>query len=516
MADDLVQGSPEWWLVNLEKQLDKRCEAVRSCEAYYLGDHPLPEPNPGSYQAAVDAAKRAWRKLALSAVTNMMPLIANAASERLEVVGFRFGQSVGGDQAAWKLWQTAQLDADSDLVHEAALQTGQAFVLVWPDPKSPSGVSVTAEYPDQTIVAYRAGSRRQRAAAMKRWVDDDGFLLATVYLPDGVYKFRSQKKADQYGSLGPTTGNFDARWARREVAGETWPLANPFKVVPMVEFRANATLAPAPFGGGAAEFDCVVSIQDRINKTVFDRLVTAEHQAFRQRYVIGWDFPVDPETQQPNRDAMLKAAASRTWVFNNADGAPVQVGELGQADFSGFIKAVESDIQQMAMISRTPPHYLLGQMVNISGDALKASEAALVAKCRRHSRNFGESWEEVMRLALQASNDPRADDQSSMIIWGDMESRTWGETVDAVLKMQALMVPEEALWQMLPDVTPQDVQRWKTMKGAETIRQLAMQPTTSSPGAAGVPGTPTQTTPDGTGSARGPGVPAGAQPPQGR
>jgi hypothetical protein len=231
----------------------------------------------------------------------------------------------------------------------------------------------------------------------------------------------------------------------------------------------------------------VVPIQDRINKTVFDRLVTAEHQAFRQRYVIGWDFPVDPETQQPNRDAMVQAAASRLWTFENGDGQ-VQVGELGQADFTGFIKAVESDIQQMAMISRTPPHYLLGQMVNISGDALKASEAALVKKCRRHSRNFGESWEEVMRLALQAIADPRADDQSSMIVWGDVESRTWGETVDAVLKMQALNVPEDALWLMLPDVTPQDVQRWKSMRNAQLIRAVALAPVVAPPTPGGGPG----------------------------
>jgi hypothetical protein len=488
LAEQLVPGSPQWWLSTLEKQLDERTRAVNICENYYTGAHPLPQPNPGSMSAAVEAAKLAWKRLAMSAVTNLTPLIANAASERLEVVGFRFGDATDGDKDAWRMWQAAQLDADSDLVHEAALQTGQAFVLVWPDPKLPSKVSITAEYPDQTIVAYVAGSRRQRAAAMKRWLDDDGYLLATVYLPDGLYKFRSVRKQPTDGSTSMTgDAAFSARWAPREVVGETWPLRNPFGVVPLVEFRANATLKPARFGGGTAEFDAVVPIQDRINKTVFDRLVTAEHQAFRQRYVIGWDFPVDPETQQPNRDAMVQAAASRLWTFENGDGQ-VQVGELGQADFTGFIKAVESDIQQMAMISRTPPHYLLGQMVNISGDALKASEAALVKKCRRHSRNFGESWEEVMRLALQAIADPRADDQSSMIVWGDVESRTWGETVDAVLKMQALNVPEDALWLMLPDVTPQDVQRWKSMRGAQLVRAVALAPVVAPPTPGGGPG----------------------------
>jgi hypothetical protein len=165
---------------------------------------------------------------------------------------------------------------------------------------------------------------------------------------------------------------------------------------------------------------------------------------------------------------MQRASASRSWVFDDPD---VKVTELGQADFTGFISAVESDVQMMAAISKTPPHYLLGKMVNISGDALKAAESGLVAKVRRHANNFGESYEELMRLMLAAVGDPRAGDVQSMVVWDDMESRTWAETVDAVMKMQALGVPQEELWSRLPEVTPQDVQRWKGMQAAEQMRR---------------------------------------------
>ncbi len=216
----------------------------------------------------------------------------------------------------------------------------------------------------------------------------------------------------------------------------------------------------------------MIPIQDRINKTQFDRLVTAEFQAFRQRYVIGWEPPSDPETGQPDTLATYRASVARLQIFNHEDPdalSGIKAGEYAQADFSGFLRGVEADVQQMAAITETPAYYLLGQMVNISSDALIAAEAGLVAKTRRHQDNFAESWEDVVRLALKAEGDPAAVDAQAETLWRDVEQRTWGQTVDAVLKMQQLGVPLEALWGKLPDVTPEEVARWRTMRAADAL-----------------------------------------------
>ena len=159
--------------------------------------------------------------------------------------------------------------------------------------------------------------------------------------------------------------------------------------MPVVEFAANPSLKAAPFGGGRAEFEPVLSIQDRINKTIFDRLVTAEFQAFRQRWAIGWSPEVDEETGLPREDQVFKASQAFLWTFA-AHPDEVKVGEFGQADFTQFIKATEADVNAMAAISKTPPHYLLGAMVNISGDALTARNPGSTAKTKKHARRFGE------------------------------------------------------------------------------------------------------------------------------
>lgn len=440
----------------LLKALNERARGIDVLEAYYDGNHPLPSPpdRMSKYRQAHDA----FKNLSRMGVTNYVRLVADAPAERLRVTGFRFGEpeNLTNDTDAWRIWQRNHLDADSTTLHHKAFVTGQAAMLVWP---VAGQAQITVEHPRHVIVAYAAGSYRERAAALKTWVDDDGIKRAVLYLPDKVYKYRSKS----------TTGQVEAgvleefeEW--QPATDSTWPIANPLGVVPIVEFRANPDLRPSPFGGGISEFAGVLSIQDRINKTVFDRLVTAEFQAFRQRWAVGW------VPDNPNEGMTASMAHMMTFPANEVGEQPVQVGEFSQADFTGFLKGVEADVGAMAAITRTPTFYTLGASIsNISGDTLKALQAGLIAKCESHRDNFTESHEEVLRLALRAEGNPRAEDESSMLVWRDVEHRTWAETADAVVKMQALGVPREALWGMLPNVTPQDIERWKVLAADEAL-----------------------------------------------
>jgi hypothetical protein len=323
---------------------------------------------------------------------------------------------------------------------------------------------ITVEDPTQMIVAYEGGSRRRRAAALKRWVADDGRWMTTLYRPDGIYKWRSNRAQSATGAASPTAP--PGGWAeRRDDRDRDWPVRNPLGKVPVIEFRANPTLRPQPYGGGRAEFARVISDQDRINHTLFDRLCTAHWLGFPQRWIKGWDAPEDEDGNVDTAEA-LRFIKRSFWALND-DAEP---GQFPAADFLSFIKAFESDVASMLATTSTPPYYSpFGQLVNISADSLKAIEAGFIAKCESHALNFGESWEEVMRLALQVEDDPRAKDTSSQVIWRDIENRTWGQTVDAAVKMLTLGVPAEALWSKLPGVTDQDIVRWKAMLATDAL-----------------------------------------------
>lgn len=436
MADDPV-GSPRWWLTRLRRQLDERRPNIDLFSRYYEGDHPLP--------LAHEKIRRDFMRLLSCSKANWTGLIVDAVAERLHVDGFRLEQEAASDDDAWSIWQDQELDAESELVHIEALVCGESYVSVWSNPADPEMPLITPEHPLQMTVESDPTNRRVLAAALKSWRDDwTGNQMATVYLPDGIWKFEA-----------PSQGG---DWLLR---GDR--LSNPLGVVPVVAFRNR----PRLLTGGRSEIADVIDIQDRINKMLFDRLMAAEYGSFRQRYSIGMEIPVD-DMGKPK--APFQAAVDRLWM---AEDPNVKFGEFSATDLGPFIAAVESDVQHMAAISRTPPHYLLGQMINISGDALKSAEAGLTSKARSRARHFGESWEKVIRLAFAVLDDPRAKVTESQTIWHDVETRTEGERVDALTKMATLGVPREALWERW-GASQQEIGRWRGMQLSEALTASAV------------------------------------------
>lgn len=452
---EIMSGSPDWWLSRLEARLVRRRKDVKRYHDYYRGDHPLP--------SAPEKAKEAFLRLLEQATSNWMALVVDATTERLTVDGFRLGEDQRGDAEAWRLWQENNLDADAEMVHTEALVSGEAYVSVWADPARPESALITPEHPSQVVVEHVPGSVRQRSAALKVWTDDVAEEdLATLYLPDAIYKFRAKRAMGDVvfegysGVYGRQT-----RWEPRDVPGEQWPLANPLGVVPVVPFRNRPELGAV----GCSELAAVIPIQDRINTTLFDRLMASEFGAFRQRWVTGMEIPVDPDTGEPVEP--FRVAVDRLWMTENPN---AKFGDFAETNLAGYIAAVEADIQHIAAITRTPPHYLLGPGSNLpSGDALRSTETGLVKKSRRCQVHFGESWEEVLRLSFQVAGDEsRAAVANSETIWRDPEARTEGELVDALLKMATLGVPNEVLWERW-GASPQEIARWKALQVAPPI-----------------------------------------------
>lgn len=438
-------GSPDWWLRRLEKQLDDRQQKLRVYDAYYEGEHPL--------AFASEKFLKAFGGMFRAFADNWCDLVVDAVEERLNVEGFRFGESPEADQDAWDTWQRNQLDVDSQLAHTDALIHGESAAIVWADDEG-TGAEITVESAHQVICAYEPGSRRERAAALKKWLEDDDFLHATLYLRDGIYKYRSARAVKSYD-----TGGSGSRvdWVPREVGNEGWPLANPLGVVPVVPLCNRPRLLSA----GHSEIAKVIPVQNAVNKLVADMLVASEFGAFRQRWVTGMEIPTDPETNQPVEP--FRIAVDRLLMGMPEPGGPdIHFGEFSETNLANFVTAIEMLVQHIASQTRTPPHYfyLRGQFP--SGEAIKSAETGLVAKSKRKQRPFGESWEEVMRLSFKVTGDARGDVIDAETIWGDPESRSEAQHVDAVLKMMAVGVPQQALWEEL-DFSPQQIERFRTM-----------------------------------------------------
>ncbi len=74
-----------------------------------------------------------------------------------------------------------------------------------------------------------------------------------------------------------------------------------------------------------------------------------------------------------------------------------------------------------------------------------------------------------MRLALQWAGDgARSVRPDIETIWHDPEVRTEAEHMDALTKLQAIGVPQEALWERVP-ASPQEIERWRGMNGSQPV-----------------------------------------------
>lgn len=439
--------TPGAWLERLSEQLDQRWyRTMGRYDAYFEGDQLL------SYTTA--AWREAFGSLFRTApADNWMPLVVESKVERMEVQGFRFGKQQSADDPAWDMWQANGMDAEADMAHTEAVKLGESYWLVEPPEGRDDPPRITLEIPHEFIVAHAPGDRRRRVAALKKWVDDDGYIYATLYLPNRIYKYRSQNKA---------AAGRKVEWQDRP--GEP-SVDNPLGIVPGVPLRN----APTPTGGGVSDMKVVMPIQDVINKLLIDMLLTSEYLAFPQRVLLGIEVPKDPITGQPIRAAQLEAARSRLWAFEAGTNGNPSVAEFTAADLKNYVEARNHLIHGFAAKTRTPPHYILGEMVNVSGDALTAAEAGLTSKTRRALKSVGEGHEETVRLGFLAMGDKqKAAEFRVETIWRDPERLSLAQIADAAVKKKDAGVPWAQLMEDL-NYSQTQIARMLAMKAVDDI-----------------------------------------------
>lgn len=452
-------GSPDWWLARLSQKLLDRGQRYNLLERYYGGDHPLPL---GDWRY-----KRALKILQKKARTNYCQLIADSPVERMRVQGFRFGLSNNtADQDSSAIWEANDMDLQSGLVHLSSAVFGDSYVMVSPPPDGDQWPLVTPEDPRYCITEADPMRPRRVRAALKMWLDEAANeMYALVYTPEWIAYM-----------VTPATGVEELAWPQTprithhaEIAHMAWRIDgivdNPWGVVPIVRFPWR----PGWGNESRGEFEGIIDIQDRINATVLDRMVISRAQAYKQRWAKGIAVEKDSDGRaRPPFDP----GADILWVTPKAD---ADFGEFREADIRQVLDAVRHDVQDLAAISKTPPHYLIGEIVNASGDALKAAETGLVSKVMDRMRIVGASWEQVMKLCFIVLGErDKGVEPGVETIWADPESRSRAELADAALKESSIGVPFSLLMERL-QYSPQEIERAKAERVADEMRQTMLQ-----------------------------------------
>lgn len=333
-----------------------------------------------------------------------------ALQERLHVSGL-------GD--AFPLWLANNLDQRSLQVHQDALLFGFGAVLVWTDKRGRP--TATVESP-KTFVVQRDPITREIVSACKR-VRTKTATEAWSYLPDKITHYRAD-------TPGAATAGF---YVVDEVDN---PLGTPPVAVIGHECQPSAIAD-------------LLTLQNALDKTLLDGLTASEAAAFPRRFAAGLSPEERPKLDadgnpvlddgEPVMELVNPLAEDRMKVWLSDDPA-TKFGQLTATDLAAFEALTRVILAQCMMVSGLPAHYL-GQLTAAaqptSADALRASEAALVARVESYQLLYGTGWERVGKLLLAVRDGGDPDDIPVSVQWRPADTRSEAQLSDSVTKLVA-------------------------------------------------------------------------------
>lgn len=442
----------------LSRELRNRQADVTRWNSYYDGEQPL--------KYMTDAWKQQHGTRYSGFSDNWVAVVANSPAERLAVSGVRLTGETKADEDLWRVWQINAGDAESSAGFIDVQVASRSYVLVWGDEDGEP--EVTWESPSEMMVAYVPGSHRKRAAALKVWREDDSTEHATLYLPDEVWKFRRATNVTRLHVPGvdPFT------WRPRELAEEANPQPNPMGIVPVVELPNR----PRNDGTARSEVAGVAAMQDAVNLLWSYLFVTADFASFPQRVVLGQDSPKVPILDDKGqvvgtREVPLDKFGQDRVVW--LTGKDTTVAQWDAADLEQFTKIIEVQVGHIAAQTRTPQHYLVGKMANLSAEALTAAETGLVKKVGEQQLFLGPRVAEVFRLIALVQGDAGKAKAilSGKVLWRDAEARSDSQVADKIIKLRQAGFPFRWLVEEY-GMDNIDVQRVMDLREAE-VRETA-------------------------------------------
>lgn len=451
------------------QELNRRRPELERYDRYARGVHEMP-------WLPKDADDE-YKTLMSRAATNVIGLVVDASAQALRVDNFRRagegllesadrstpadsgvqdGEAFGVDsgvsgRADWEHWRTSRLESRQVALIRSACVMGVAFV-------------ATEKRPDGQVIS-RPLSPLHTTALFDDPVSDVDPVAALHVLryPEG--------KRDGELLWWNTETVYRVRWARgsegsRFTVKESKP--HGAHVCPVTRVPLYLDLE----GECRGLVEPLLIPQDRLNQSVGDLLVAESYTAWEVRTVAGAAPPVKMEraadgTMRPVLDADGKPipdraeVSSRRWLFNrNPD---VKYGHLPAGDLRPLIAAVELAMRHISAIAQVPPHYLLGEIANVSADGLTAAAVGLDRKNAELATLLGEGLERVFRVAadMRGDFDAREPVDYGEVVWADRSNQSIGAVADALGKFaQMLGVPSRALWTQIPGMTRAQLDEW--------------------------------------------------------
>lgn len=411
---------PEW---------RKEREYQMRLEAWAKGEHERPyRPREvtSEYEAIEDNSR-----------VPLLGLIVRIFGQGMELIDYMPSDPELHDEL-WAVWSANQMPSRQKRLWKAAFTGGIGYAL---------------SLPGEPVPQIKLYSAKNMIAVYQDPEYDEWPEYAAEGTPSDASHFHFRVfDAEKVYTLGMNADGGDVEYITED--------AHESGVTPVVKFAGEVDTEGAVEG----EVERLIPIQSAIDQAKFDLQMTQTFSSFKIRYATGM---ARPEDDAEAERVKLVLAQDRILMSENPES---KFGTLDGTDLLGYIESGKASKQELATIAQVSPKAIVGAQANTANgaEAQAADEASTMRKLSDFETVFSPSVGQLNRLyGAQAGIEGSSKDYSGRCTWRDSEIRSLAQIADAVAKLadDKLGIPREALWEMLPGVTPEKVKAWKNYQG---------------------------------------------------
>lgn len=319
------------------------------------------------------------------------------------------------DPALQEAFHANNLEAEVPILAQENMIFGRCFMTVGANEDDPDHPLITVESPRQMgcLVNQR---RRRMDAALRRYQEQDGTQVATLFLPNKTIQLSMTSNGWDIDVVGDDTGIDEHGLGR----------------VPVVLYLNRRRLGK---WHGTTEMADIIPLTDACARTLTDLQYGVETVAVPKRYVLGMskgDFVDKDGNPQP----VWKSYFDALWATQKSS-KDVTVGQLAGADLSNFHNTVKMYAELASSVTGLPFRYFGANTANPAAEgAIRADESRIVSNAEEKNAHLGVGlgWTLALYERFRTGKWPEAGAPFA-VEWRDPATPTRAEEADAIQKL---------------------------------------------------------------------------------
>jgi hypothetical protein len=319
------------------------------------------------------------------------------------------------DPALQEAFHANNLEAEVPILAQENMIFGRCFMTVGANEDDKDHPLITVESPRQMgcLVNQR---RRRMDAALRKYQEQDGTQVATLFLPDKTIQLVMTSNGWDVDVVGDDTGIDEHGLGR----------------VPVVLYLNRRRLGK---WHGTTEMADIIPLTDACARTLTDLQYGVETVAVPKRYVLGMskgDFVDKNGDPQP----VWKSYFDALWATQKSS-KDVTVGQLAGADLSNFHNTVKMYAELASSVTGLPFRYFGANTANPAAEgAIRADESRIVSNAEEKNAHLGVGlgWTLALYERFRTGEWPTAG-KPFAVEWRDPATPTRAEEADAIQKL---------------------------------------------------------------------------------